>query len=392
MTTHTPVRITSLRGAGVASIKDTQPNFTKKTSRSTRAFTNYFPHLPAYSDPTTGVLSILPRPWVPYAQLMRIDRPGGLYAFYFPYLIGLSYSACIASHAPDPLTLLSFVVILLPFNIVLRGAACTWNDTVDQDFDRRVARCRHRPVARGAVSTAAAHLFTTLQLALLYPATMLCFPGACMPHFLIMVLLFGVYALMKRVTYYPQVVLGVPFAWAVFFCVAALDMEPISFTLPFLYGYFGQNHGGDLAEVEGKAKATLALFGANILWTITYDTIYAHQDVTDDAKAGVKGMALKFRQSTKLLAGVLSTAQVGLLVMCGLWAGFGTLYFLVTVGGVSISLGYYIYDVNLESPESCGKWFHDQFWIVGIPFISGFLVEYFIKWRTLKTTLQINIA
>ncbi|KAI0973637.1 UbiA-domain-containing protein [Xylaria arbuscula] len=387
MTTSTPVRITSLKGAGVASINGTQSNVTKKKSSSAKAFTNYFPHLPAYSDPTTGVLSILPHPWVPYAQLMRIDRPGGLYAFYFPYLIGLMYSACIASQTPDPLTLCSFVVILLPFNIVLRGAACTWNDTVDQDFDRRVARCRHRPVARGAVSTTAAHLFTTLQLALLYPATVLCFPAACMPHFLIMVLLFGVYALMKRVTYYPQVVLGVPFAWAVFFCVSVLDMEPIPFTLPFLNGHFGQEHGGDLAEVEGITKATLALFGANILWTITYDTIYAHQDVTDDAKAGVKGMALKFRQSTKLLAGVLSTGQVGLLVLCGLWGGFGTLYFLITVGGVGIALGYYIYDVDLASPESCGKWFHDQFWIVGAPFISGFLVEYFIKWETLETLL-----
>ncbi|KAI1202311.1 UbiA-domain-containing protein [Nemania serpens] len=340
----------------------------------------------AYSDPTTGILSKLPHSWIPYAQLMRIDRPGGLYAFYFPYLIGLVYSACIASPTPDPGSLLFLAAILLPFNIVLRGAACTWNDTVDQDFDRRVSRCRHRPVARGAVSTSQAHLFTALQLAALYPVTILCFPAACVPHFLIMVLLFGVYALMKRVTYYPQVVLGVPFAWAVFFCVAALDMESFPLALPFIYGSppsQGQTYSQGKPQTKETIMATLALFGANVLWTITYDTIYAHQDIADDAKAGVKGMALKFKHSTKLLAGVLGVGQVGLLALCGLWAGFGTLYFLVTVGGVGLALTYYICDVDLASPESCGTWFHDQFWVVGTPFIAGLICEYLTKRETI---------
>ncbi|KAI1166561.1 UbiA-domain-containing protein [Nemania serpens] len=376
---NTLTRISFSEKTAMASIS-TQVNVTAESSSNKKPITNYFPHLPAYSDPTTGILSKLPSPWVPYAQLMRIDRPGGLYAFYFPYLIGLIYSACIASPTPDPSSLLFLAAILLPFNIVLRGAACTWNDTVDQDFDRRVSRCRHRPVARGAVSTSQAHLFTALQLAVLYPVTILCFPAACVPHFLIMVLLFGVYALMKRVTYYPQVVLGVPFAWAVFFCVAALAMEPFPLALPVLYDPpFSQGN----PQNKKTIKATLALFGANILWTITYDTIYAHQDIADDAKAGVKGMALKFKHSTKLLAGVLSIGQVGLLALCGLWAGFGTLYFLVAVGGVGLALTYYICDVDLESPESCGTWFHDQFWVVGTPFIAGLICEYLTKRETI---------
>ncbi|KAI2626810.1 UbiA-domain-containing protein [Xylaria nigripes] len=355
----------------------TKLNGTKNTSSNNKTI-NYFPHLPDYTDPTTGILSILPRSWVPYAQLMRIDRPGGLYAFYFPYLIGLMYSACVAPQSIEPLELLTTAAILLPFNIVLRGAACTWNDTADQEFDRRVARCRHRPVARGAVSTMAAHMFTALQVAVLYGATLFWFPAACMPHLAIIVVLCGVYALMKRVTYYPQVVLGVPLAWAVLFCAAALGMDPIPFALSFVNGYIsGEKTNGDISAKEmGVAKASLALLTANILWTIIYDTIYAHQDVADDAKAGVKSMALKFRNSTKLLAAVFSIAQLGLLVLCGLWAGFGPLYFYGTVGGVGVALTYYIYDVDLSSPESCGQWFHDQFWVVGAPFISGFIGEY----------------
>jgi 4-hydroxybenzoate polyprenyltransferase len=299
-------------------------------------------------------LSKLPTTWVPYAQLMRIDRPGGLYAFYFPYLIGTMYAACIAPTPPRPETLLRLALMFLPFNVLIRGAACTWNDNVDQRFDRRVERCRHRPIARGAVSTSQAHIFTLVQLALAFPFTML-LPGTCLPHILISVVLFIVYALMKRITYYPQVVLGFPFAWAIFICVGALGMKPLT----------------------GTATApTLAMFAANILWTITYDTIYAHQDVADDEKAGVKGMALRFRNSTKMLASVLSLLQLGLLALCGQQAGFGTNYFVGTVGGVATALGYYIYDVDLSKPESCGAWFHDQFFIVGGGFVAGLIAEY----------------
>ncbi|KAJ5459519.1 UbiA prenyltransferase family-domain-containing protein [Penicillium daleae] len=117
----------------------------------------YFPHLPPYTDPTTGILSMLPSSWVHYAQLMRLELPGGFYAFYFLYIIGILYAACIAPQTPSPTKLLSLAAIMMPFNILLRGVACSWNDNVDQEFDRQVVRCRHRPVARGAVTTIQAH-------------------------------------------------------------------------------------------------------------------------------------------------------------------------------------------------------------------------------------------
>src|SRR3569833_683345 len=321
-------------------------------SRQDNTF-NYFPDLPPYSDPTSGILSLLPSGWIPYAQLMRIDRPAGLYAFYFPHLIGIAYASCVASAPPTPSAGLSLAALLLPCNIILRGIACTWNDTVDQEFDRQVQRCRHRPVARGAVSTRQAHLFTLFQLAAGYPLLSL-FPARCTPHALIALALFIIYALMKRITYYPQVVLGFPFAWAIFFCLAALGMDPI---------------GGHLAP-------TLALFGANVMWTITFYTIYAHQDVADDEKAGVKGMALRFRNSTKLLATVLSVVQVLLLAMCGQWAGFHTVFFVGTVGGTAAAMACYIYSVDLRRPESCGMWFYRQFWVVGAGFMAGLIGEY----------------
>jgi 4-hydroxybenzoate polyprenyltransferase len=319
---------------------------------------NFFPHLPPYSAPTSGFVSKLPQAWIPYAQLMRLDRPAGLYAFYFPYLIGLAYAACVSPQTPDPLTVLKLGVVLLPFNILMRGAACTWNDTTDQAFDRRVERCRHRPIARGAVSTTQANAFTLAQLAVGYPLLRFFLPPQSTPHILVTVLLFCIYALLKRVTYYPQVELGVAFAWAIFSSVAVL--------------------GGDPFDEHARAP-TLALFGANILWTIIYDTIYAHQDIADDEKAGVKGMALKFRDSTKGLSSALTVILLTLLTLCGVWAGFSPVYFVGTVGGVAASMSYYIWDVELKEPQSCGAWFHAQFWLVGGGFVSGFMGEYMIR-------------
>lgn len=317
---------------------------------------NFFPSLPPYADPTIGFLSHIPSQLVPYGQLMRLDRLGGFYAFYFPYLIGLIYAACLHPRTPTLALLLRLALTFLILNIFLRGAACTWNDNVDQDFDRRVARCRHRPIARGAISTRQAHLFTIAQLIMCYYITS-SLPGPCLPHAAVVVILFFIYALMKRITYYPQVVLGFPFAWAVFICVGALGLEP-----------FGDHF-----------KATLAIFTANILWTITYDTVYAHQDIADDEKAGVKGMALRFKKNTKTLATMLTFGQVLLLAICGAYAGFGFRYFVGTVCGVGIAMFYFIYRVNLKDPESCGRWFSNQFWMVGAASLIGLLAEYNTK-------------
>lgn len=319
---------------------------------------NFFPHLPKYSNPTTGFLSMIPLSWIPYAQLMRLDRPAGFYAFYIPYLIGITYASCIATVPPSLSATMRLAAGLIPFNVLLRGAACTWNDIVDQRFDRRVARCRHRPVARGAVSTHQALVFMFAQIALwgYYLSKSGLFLPQCVPYAVTSLALFVVYALMKRVTYYPQLVLGVAFAWALFFSVAAL--------------------GSDAPRDVMTRGSTLALFGANVLWTVTYDTIYAHQDIADDEQAGVKGMALRFRNSTKALASVLTIAKLALLAFGGIRAEFSAIYFIGTVGGVAAAMAYYIWDVDLANPESCGHWFHKQFFLVGAAFMAGMAGEY----------------
>ncbi|CAD6588930.1 MAG: Para-hydroxybenzoate--polyprenyltransferase, mitochondrial precursor (PHB:polyprenyltransferase) [Alectoria sarmentosa] len=315
--------------------------------------------IPRYSLPSNGLLSLLPTSWVPYAELMRLDRPAGLYAFYVPYLIGLSYAARLASPSPSLENLFAYSVLFLIGSIILRGAACAWNDNVDQDLDRKITRCCLRPIARGAVTTTQGHLFTA-ALTLAGMPLFLALPIECAYHAVPVTLLFALYPFAKRVTNYPQVVLGFPFAWAVLMCCAALGVDPFD------------------AEVM---VPTMSLFAANVLWTMIYDTIYAHQDIEDDVKAGVKSMAVRFADSIKLLVSFLAVVQVLLFAVAGWEAGFGLCYFVGTCVCTSIALAVKITRVNLEEPASCAWWFHHGFWFVGGSVVMGLSGEYLARQR-----------
>ena len=315
---------------------------------------------PPYVPPRKGILSVIPSSWVPYAQLMRLERPAGLYAFYFPYVIGIFYASCLATEAPSVEQVLALAALFLLGSVILRGAACAWNDNIDQEFDRKVARCRSRPIARGAVTTTQGHLFTAALTISGLPLFAF-LPIECTYHAIPIAILFGFYPFAKRVTYYPQVVLGFPFAWAIFMCCAALEVDP-----------FGPETLG----------STTSLFVANVLWTIIYDTIYAHQDIKDDVNAGVKSMAVRFRDSTKLLASSLATVQLALLVSSGWTAGFSPVFFLVSCGGALVALGSMIIRVDLSEPASCAWWFHKGFWFVGGSIAAGLCGEYAVRLRS----------
>ncbi|CAF9908037.1 MAG: Para-hydroxybenzoate--polyprenyltransferase, mitochondrial precursor (PHB:polyprenyltransferase) [Alectoria fallacina] len=183
--------------------------------------------VPRYNLPSNGLLSLLPTPWVPYAELMRLDCPAGLYAFHVPYLIGLSYAACLAFPSPSLEDLFAYNILFLIDSIILRDAACAWNDNVDQDLDRKVTRCRLRPIARGVVVTTQGHIFTA-ALTLAGTPLFLTLPIECAYHVIPVTLLFALYPFAKRVTNLPQVVLGFPLAWAILTCWAALGVDPIN--------------------------------------------------------------------------------------------------------------------------------------------------------------------
>lgn len=162
-----------------------------------------------------GIISTIPTSWVPYAQLWRIEKPAGYYAIYLPYIIGLGLGACLAETKPTLETLVFYATVFLIGSVFLRGAGCIWNDVLDQDFDKQVERCKTRPIARGAVNTKQAMLFLFGTFFAGAPLLAL-LPFSAAIHGVPITVLTFIYPFAKRYTMYPQMILGLPLAWAVF--------------------------------------------------------------------------------------------------------------------------------------------------------------------------------
>lgn len=288
---------------------------------------------------------------------MRIGRPAGFYVIYIPPPIGLGYAASIAFPTPS-LERVAFLSGLFAFGcIILRGAACAWNDNIDQEFDRKVTRCRLRSIARGAVSTTQGHLFTA-ALTLVGTWLLTFLPTNCVYHAMPITILLAVYPFVKRFPNYPQIFLGFPFAWGILMAAEALEVKILSKEL---------------------VMSTMSIFLAIILWTMIYDTVYAHQDLKDGIKAGAKSMAVRFAYSTKVLVSVLAIIQVGLLVLAGCLVQMLPVYYLGTCGGSAVALVFMINKVDLEDPRSCAWFFNRGFGYVGGSIVAGFFAEWAVR-------------
>lgn len=167
-----------------------------------------------YHKPTRGILSYLPSSFVPYAELMRLNKPVGTLNIYFPYLFGSLFAACARYPFVTPLSILSANLKLFPMAFLLRSAGCTWNDLVDRDLDRKVARCRLRPIARYAISPRSGFIFYVIQM-LVWLAILLQTDAPTISYAFSGVLMGHLYPFAKRFTYYPQVVLGFTLSWGI---------------------------------------------------------------------------------------------------------------------------------------------------------------------------------
>ncbi|KAI6080588.1 UbiA prenyltransferase family-domain-containing protein [Hypoxylon rubiginosum] len=320
--------------------------------------------LPEYTPPRSGLLAHIPASWVPFGELSRIDKPTGIYLFFFPHLFGTLYeTACNPKWVYTPSHLLHKNAILLVGTIFFRAAACAWNDNMDCEYDRQVLRCRLRPIARRAITPSQGHLFTALMTVLallcLYVLPKVCW-AISVPSIAILVL----YPFAKRFTDYPQVILGVQVSMGLFMGMGAIN--------PTLFE--------DLERMftnkdEEKVLAIVSLYMANICWTIVYDTVYAQQDIEDDARAGVRSMAVRFQGSTRTLLYVVSLLQVTLLVACGYWQDFGRGYMVMACGGTITSLGVMNTTIDISKPSECLWWFKNGCWFVGLSMSLGLCLE-----------------
>ncbi|PLB34024.1 putative para-hydroxybenzoate-polyprenyltransferase Coq2 [Aspergillus candidus] len=307
-----------------------------------------------YSPPQTGLIARLPRRWVPYAELIRLDKPTGTYYLFFPCAFSTLLAAPISSTA-TPLHVLGTAGLFLTGALVMRGAGCAINDLWDRNLDPHVERTKFRPIARGAISPENAIVFTGFQL-LAGLGVLLSFPTQCLWYGIPSLLLVATYPLAKRVTYYPQAVLGLTFSWGAIMGFPAL--------------------GVDLLSNRDALEAAAALYSSCIAWTVLYDMIYAHMDIKDDVAAGIKSIALRHENNTKGVLSALAVAQVTLLGAAGAAVGAGPVFFVGSCGSAILTLGTMIWRVRLKSVENCWWWFKNGCLLTGGGITAGLLLEY----------------
>ncbi|KAI1396487.1 4-hydroxybenzoate polyprenyl transferase [Hypoxylon fuscum] len=331
-----------------------------------------------YRRPSHGLFRFIPDAWVPYAELMRLDRQSGFWAFYWHYLIGIGFAINIQPFSSD-LDLVSLVRLAAYLGLwttVFRGITCTWNDNLDQDFDRQVARCRVRPIPRGAVTTMQAHFFTAVQIAvgacILYP-----YGQSILIHAAVDSVLLFIYPLLKRCTDFPQVELGFGLSYAIFLVAASVGKDPLA---PLLDSSLDLSARVSKVVASPLAQSAACLYVAGILWSVIFDTIYAHQDYLDDLKAGVKGLAVRLgRKGTKPACYIMGAAQIYCLFLAGQLAGFGLPYYAITCGATACTLARMIWATNLEDGASCAWAFGPGSAHVGASVSTGLMVEFW--WR-----------
>ncbi len=226
---------------------------------------------------------LCPASVLPYAQLMRLDRPIGWWLLLLPCWWSLVLAQLsIGGGMPNPW----YAFLFLIGAIVMRGAGCTLNDIADAKFDGQVERTRQRPIPSGRVSKTQAFTFLVAQLlvGLIILLQLNWFTDELAAASLLIV---AIYPFMKRFTYWPQFVLGLAFNWGA------------------LVGWS--------AVTGGLSLAPVLLYAAGIFWTLAYDTIYAHQDKDDDILIGVKSTALLFGANTMPWLGGFFAAALALM-------------------------------------------------------------------------------
>ena len=206
----------------------------------------------------------------PYLQLSRLDRPVGYWLLTLPGWIGLAFAGLSHGLVWEDL---KWALLILIGAIAMRGAGCTYNDIVDQDLDAQVERTALRPLPAGTVTNKQAWIWLFMQCGIGF-IVLLCLPRLAQIVSLCSIPLVAAYPFMKRITWWPQIWLGLTFNWAVL----------VAYT----------------AKTGSFSPDLFVLFTGLIFWTVGYDTIYACQDIEDDAFVGIKSTARKFGNHIKI--------------------------------------------------------------------------------------------
>ena len=279
----------------------------------------------------------------PYLRLSRFDRPIGSWLL----LIPCWWSAALAARVAGEVGQLPLDIVLFFIGaFAMRGAGCTWNDITDRDLDARVERTRSRPIPAGQVSVPAAMVFLVAQ-ALVGLVVLLQFNRFAVGTGIASLIIVAIYPFMKRITWWPQIVLGLAFSWGA------------------LMGF---------AVTLGRIDATaLALYAGSIAWVIGYDTIYAHQDAEDDALIGIKSTALLFGERTHQALIIFYGLAVVLIGVALYLAGVRWPAWIGLVA-FAANLAWQIRRLKIDDPALCKRLFYSNR-DAGLLLFAGLLVD-----------------
>ncbi len=302
----------------------------------------------ADAPPKNWVDHWAPESWRPFLRLGRFDRPIGMWLLLFPCLWSQALAQVNSGdHYPD----LTYVLLFAIGALAMRASGCAYNDYVDRDIDARVQRTASRPLASGQIAPAAALAFIIIS-ALVGLAVLVQFNSFTIWLAIASLLIVAVYPFAKRVTSYPQIVLGLAFNWGA------------------LVGW---------AAIKGSiGLPALALYAGCVFWTVGYDTIYAHQDKEDDALLGLGSTALKFGEDTVSFVGGMYALAGVMWLVAGALAGAHLVYFLAVVL-VFLQMSWQVSTLDIDDPANCLRRFKSNR-DVGLALLAGLVADMALSW------------
>ncbi len=289
-----------------------------------------------------------PPPWRPYLRLGRFDRPIGIWLLLFPCW----WSQTLAEVASDvPFPDIWYLILFAIGAASMRASGCAYNDLVDRDVDARVQRTKNRPIPSGQITPAEAIAFI-IATALIGLLVLVNFNRMTIWLAIASLLLVAAYPFAKRLVSYPQLVLGLAFNWGA------------------LVGW---------VAIKGSLDwAPIVLYIGCVLWTIGYDTIYAHQDKEDDALLGLGSTALRFGDDTVSYVGALYGLAVVLWLLAGALAGAHLVYFLA-VTLVFLQMSWQVSTLDIRDAANCLRRFRSNR-DVGIAVFLGLVADMMLSW------------
>jgi len=279
-----------------------------------------------------------------FIDLTRLNKPIGIMLLFWPCAWGLAYAYSIEQNLNQ---FLYYLVLFFLGSVLMRSAGCIVNDVVDKDIDKKVQRTKNRPIANDLIS---------VKLALVYVFILCILAFFILIQFNTLTIILGfasmflafTYPFMKRITYWPQLFLGLTFSWGV------------------IMGWSSINNNISIEIVT--------LYSAAIFWTLGYDTIYGVQDIVDDEIIGIKSTSIKFKENIKLFVAICYFLSIFLIV--GLFysnLGFNNFTLILII--FILSLMYQIMKFKKDSPKECLQAFKFNNFSGLLMFLGIFLIK-----------------